>query len=942
MRSSNFRLLLPALLSFCLPVVAQSAQPANRIVAPIDESTRVTLAGNVHPLAQARYDRGPASLAAPTGRIALVLQRNAAQQQALTQYLVDLQSPGSPNYHKWLTPAQYGARFGVSDSDLATVQNWLQAHGFKIEKVPQARNLIQFSGTFGQIQEAFHTSIHTFQVNGVSHFANAADPQIPAALAPVVAGVGPLNDFRPKPAVVQGPRSHYDPSTQRIEPDLTLKTQSGSLLLVVDPADAATIYDTPNKNLNVNYSGATTYDGTGVNIGVVGVSNLEMQDITNFRTAFLGESSTSVNLPTVVIDGNDPGVQAGGAVEGLLDNEVAGGLAPKAKITYYAAADTDLTSGLIDATLRAIDDNTVSIINMSFSACESGLGTSGNQLVDETAQQAAAQGISLVVSAGDNGSAGCDDFNTETAAKQGLAVNGFASTPYTIAVGGTDFDVLSTSMSTYVNTGTSGAAPYYETAKGPIPELPWNDSTTTNGALSANVATKNSSGNTNIVAGSGGVSSVYAKPSFQTSLTPADNARDLPDVSLFAADGFHSAFWALCSDNVSDGSTTTYTDCQNTNGTFTSSTTIGGAGGTSAAAPAFAGMLALIAQAKGSASDNYRLGQANYILYQIAKATPSAFHDVATGNNSVPCTSGSPNCGSNGFLSGYNAGTGYDTATGLGSVDLNALLSAWSGVSLGGTSTTLTINGSTAAYTGVHGANVTFNVGVTPTTATGSVAIIDTANTNSGGTLDNGQIAIALTSGAGSATYNGLPGGTYTVSARYGGDTSNAASTSSPGIPVTISAENSTTTLVVNAYDATTGSPLSSLTNIPAGDYVFLDAQVLGAAEGQNTQGTATGTVTFYNGSTVLGTGHLDSGNNLASYPAFNANFLFLPAGSYNITAKYSGDASYNASTSSAVSFTVVSTAAIALSNSGNITVTHGASGTSTITVKPSGASPGR
>src|SRR5579863_5533529 len=148
MRSSNFRLLLPALLSFCLPVVAQSAQPANRIVAPIDESTRVTLPGNVHPLAQARYDRGPASLAAPTGRIALVLQRSAAQQQALTQYLVDLQSPGSPNYHKWLTPAQYGAQFGVSDSDLATVQNWPQAHGFKIEKVPQGRNLIQFSGTF--------------------------------------------------------------------------------------------------------------------------------------------------------------------------------------------------------------------------------------------------------------------------------------------------------------------------------------------------------------------------------------------------------------------------------------------------------------------------------------------------------------------------------------------------------------------------------------------------------------------------------------------------------------------------------------------------------------------------------------------------------------------------------------------------------------------------
>lgn len=938
---SRFSLLLPALLSLCLPGMAQSAQPANRIVAPLDEANRITLQGNIHPMAQARFDRGPAALSTPTGRIALVLQRSAAQQQALTQYLADLQNPASPNYHRWLTPAQYGARFGLSESDLVTLESWLQAHGFKIENVPQARNLIQFSGTFGQIQEAFHTSIHTFQVNGESHFANAADPQIPAALAPVIAGVGPLNDFHPKPGVVQGPHSHYDTMEHRIQPDLTLSNGTQNFL-VVDPADAATIYDSPNKTLNAAYTGSTNYDGTGVNLGIVGVSDLTMADVVNYRTAFLGETAGSVNQPTVVVDGNDPGLQAGGAAtEALLDNEVAGGLAPKAKIYFYTSADTDLTSGLFDAVLRAIDDNKVSILSMSFSSCESGLGTSENQFVDEVAQEAAAQGISFVVSTGDNGSAGCDDFNSETAAKQGLAVNGFASTPYTIAVGGTDFDVLATQMSTYVNTST-GTPPYYVSAKGFIPEVPWNDSTSANGALSANVAAKDSKGNTNIVAGSGGVSAVYSKPSFQSSLTPADGLRDLPDVSLFAADGGHNAFWVLCSDNVTDGVTSsTYTDCLTSGGTFTSSTLFSGAGGTSAAAPAFAGMLALIAQAKGSASDNYRLGQADYILYQIAKSTPAAFHDVTAGNNSVVCATGSPNCGTNGFLSGYNAGTGYDTASGLGSVDVSALVNAWGSVGLGGTSTTFNINGSTSAYTGVHGANLTFNVGVNPTTATGSVAIIDNANTNSGGTLGNAQIAIALTSGAGTATYNGLPGGTYNVSARYGGDTSNAASTSAT-IPVTISPEASTTTLVVNAYDATTGNPLSSLTNIPAGDFVFLDAQVLGAAEGNNTQGTATGTVTFYNGNSVLGTGNLDSGNNLASYPAFNANFLFLPAGSYSITAKYSGDASYNASTSSAINFTIAASPAIALSSSGNITVTHGSSGTSTITIKPSGGFTGQ
>lgn len=936
MTSTKLRLLLPALVSLCLPVMAQTTPAANRILVPIDESSRVTLRGNVHPLAQARFDTGPAQGSNPTGRIALLLQRSASQQQALTEYLADLQNPGSPNYRKWLTPAQFGTRFGISDSDLATVESWLQAQGFKIEKVPQARNLIQFSGTFDQVQAAFHTPIHTFRVNGQAHFANVSDPQIPAALAPVVAGVGPLNNFHPKSQLIHGPRFHWDAATHRYQPDLTLQDNAGNLYLVVDPADAATIYDSPNSALNTSYSG-TNFDGTGINLGIVGNSDLTLGDVQNYREAFLGETSGSVNLPTVVIDGNDPGLSSE-ADEALLDNEIAGGLAPKAKIYFYTAADTDLTSGLIDSAFRAIDDNTVSILSMSFGQCEANLGSSGNQLIDEAGEQAAAQGISIVVSAGDDGSAGCDDFNTESEAQSGLAVSGFASTPYTIAVGGTDFDGLTQStISTYVNTttGSSGTPPYYETAKGPIPEAVWNDSTTTTGNYSANVAAKDSSGNTSIVAGSGGVSQVYAKPSYQTSLTPGDSARDVPDVSLFAADGVHFSFWALCSDSVTDGSTSTYTDCQNGD----ISTGIEGVGGTSAAAPAFAGMLALISQSQGGK----RLGQADYVLYQLAKSNPSAFHDVTTSNNSVPCVTGSPNCGTNGFLTGYNAVSGYDTASGLGSVDLNALVKAWSSAALTSTSTSFNINGSTAAYTGTHGANLTLNVGVNPTSATGNVAIIANANmsTSANSTQNNGQLPIALSGGSGSTTYNGLPGGSYTVYAQYGGDTSDAESKSAT-IPVTIAAEPSTTTL--NAYD-TQGNPLSSLSNIAAGDYVFLDAQVEGTAEGSNTQGVATGTVTFYNGSTQLGTAAVNSEYNLASYPPNTDSFLFLPAGNYNITAKYSGDASFNASTSSAISFTIAAASpAITLGSSGNITVSPGATtgNTATISVTPSGGFTGQ
>jgi hypothetical protein len=898
------RFLILAAVGLCLPLAAQTPQPSlqvNRITAPIDDSNRVSLPGNIHPLAQARFDRGPAPLSMPTGRLLLVLQPSAAQQRALLQYLADLQNPGAPAFHQWLTPAQYGARFGPSDSDLQTIESWLQSHGFKVDKVPQARNIIQFSGSIDQLQTAFHTAIHTFSVNGETHYANVTDPQIPAALASIVTGVAPLNDFHPKPGVQLGATGRYDPTTHTIQPDLTLfGVGNGAPNLFVDPADAATIYDTPNANLNANYT-ATTYDGAGVSIGIVGTSDLTLADVTNYRTAFLGETSSSVNLPTVVIDGNDPGL-TGAADEALLDNEIAGGIAPKAKIYFYTSADTDLSSGLMNAWYRALDDNTVSILNLSFSGCEAAQGTAGNQALLEAAEQAAAQGISVTVSTGDGGSAGCDDFDTAALAQYGLAVNGIASTPYTIAVGGTDFDVLSSSFSNYVSTTNSGTAPYYRTALGYIPEEPWNNSTTSNTTLANNVAYRDSSGTTNIVAGGGGVSTVYSKPAFQSSLTPNDNARDLPDVSLFAANGFYQAYWAFCSDNVTDGNPngSPYTECQTTAGQLTASSTFGGAGGTSASAPAFAAMLALVEQKTGS-----RLGQADYVLYQLAQSKYSTvFHDVTSGNNSVPCAGGTPQCGSNGFLTGYNAGTGYDLASGLGSVDVAAMANSWSSVSLTSTSTTLAIDNSTAPVTAVHGKSLTFQVGVNPSSATGVVGIVDSASETSGAPQNDGQFSIALTSGSGSATWNGLPGGAYTVSAHYGGDTSDASSSSTP-ITVTISPEASTTALSINAENPNSGASISNLGSIPYGSQVVLDAQITGAAEGSSTQGLATGTVTYSDGSTTLGTASVSS-SNLASYPPLSSAFSVFAVGSHNVTAKYSGDPSYNPSASSPVAFTIV------------------------------------
>ncbi len=897
-----------------------SAPVAPRITEAIDEGRRTPLTGNVHPLAIARYDRGEAAASTPTGSIQLILRRSPAQQQALTSYLADVQNPHSGSYHKWLKPAEFGSRFGIGDADLQTLESWLQGQGFKIERVSAARNVLQFSGIFGQVENTFHTSIHTFQVEGVSHYANVSDPQIPAALKPVIAGVGPLHDFRPVSQAQFAGKAHFDSSSRGIRPDLTLFNSTGTPFLYVNPADAATIYDTPNATLNPNYSG-TTYDGTGINIGIIGDSNITIDDVSNYRVAFLGETAAAANLPTVVLDGVDPGIN-GDEGEALLDNEIAGGIAPKAKLYLYLAANSDLQTGIFDAFVRALDDNEVSILNLSFGGCEAGLGTAGNTFVLELMEQAAAQGISVTAATGDNGSAGCDSA-ASTSAQFGLAVSGFASTPYNIAVGGTDYDVLPANFTTYATDSSngkedSGSAPYYRTAISYIPEEPWNNSTESNNDLASN-SPLTQQGATGIVGGSGGASSCiaptttgdistcqggYAKPAFQSSLTPSDGVRDLPDVSFLAANGLYQAVWVVCSDNVANGSAfPAYTDCATDNGAFTSSTSFSGYGGTSAAAPTMAGVLALVEQKEGT-----RLGQADYVLYQLAQSKYSTvFHDVTEGNNSVVCAGGTPNCGSNGFLTGYNAGTGYDQASGLGSIDVAQLVSNWDSAGLNDTTTALTINGSTDAINVAHGTSLTFAASVSPTAATGMVGIIDNANETADGVKNNGQTLISLTGGSGSTSYNGLPGGSYTVYGFYGGDTSDAASTSN-GIPVTITPEDSTTALTANLYTVNgTLAPVSNLSSVPYGSYAQIQAQILGKAEGASTEGIATGTVSIAdNGTTLAANLPLNAGNAVLYETSGSTSASTFALGAHSLTASYGGDASYNASTSTPFAFTVV------------------------------------
>lgn len=911
---------------------ANAVTPQDRVRGPVIVEQRTALKGQTRRIAPGAVDLGEVSSSLSTGRMMLLLRRSDEQQAHLGQFLSQVQDPKSANYRHWLTPAQYGSAYGVSDHDLATVQQWLQGSGLKVEKIAAARNAILFSGTAGALANAFHTSIHSYRVGQELHFGNATDPEVPTALAAVIAGVSPMNDFRPKPLHVLRNSVQFNAASHRLQPALT-GGSDGDYSLYVTPADASVIYDTPNQNFNA--AAKQTLDGTGVTIGIIGYSALAMADVQNYRTAFLPAGAAS-NLPTQILDGaNDPGIIDGGvASEGLLDVEIAGGLAPGAAINYYYAASTDLSDGLILAGLRALEDNKINILSASYGECEADLGVGGNLEWSELWQQAAAQGISVTVSTGDSGSASCDtDSQSTLAAVHGLSVSGLSSTPYNIAVGGTDYYSLANNFSEYVSTD-SGSYPYYGTALSYIPENPWNDSSTIVGnSFTQNLPTYDGVGDTNIIAGGGGLSSLaicpgyllsdgscsqslsgYIQPPYQAAFQQQTPVRSIPDVSLLAANGFFGASWVFCSDSTVDARGGVYTDCQtNPNGQLVNGTPVGLIGGTSAAAPAFAGMLAMISQSQGGA----RLGQANTVLYNLAQDyNPSpnspgkyqrAFHDIIIGNNSVYCASGSPNCDTNNFLEGYNATPSYDMATGLGSVDLSQLIALWTTTNFTGTSNTLTAGTSSdtmssAPISVVHGTPLNFAAVVTPADATGQFSIVSTNSTNAAsfshyGSLDG--------TGTGYLTTNDLPGGTYTVYAYYAGDTSHTGSQSSNGINVTISPESSTTTLAFGTYDPITFATSEGVNTVAYGMNTFANAQPFGNNStvyytgSLLADGLATGSVTF------------NSNDGKTQSAAINSvgiaqlSLSTLPPGTYTYQASYAGDASFGPSTSTSQTLTV-------------------------------------
>ncbi len=920
--------LIACVLAIASPLLLAQTTPA-LVTQPVDNSVRTILPGNVHPLARAEFDQGEAPSDLALNRMLLVLKRSAQQETALRRLIENQQNKKSSSYLQWLTPEQFGAQYGPAESDVAAVTNWLQQSGFQITAISNGRTMIEFSGTAGQVKQAFGTAIHQYVIKGESHWANASNPSIPTALASVVAGVHKLHSFRKKAQNIQVGK--YSEKTKQLttrSPNFDTVIQ-GSDFFAVSPFDFATIYD-----LLPLWNAGTT--GAGQTIAIVGDSDIYQGDSTSnppilsdaatFWTLF-GLGANGVPMPTlkVTYNGPNPGFN-GDESEADIDTQWAGSVAPGATINYIASQDTETDDGVDLSALYIIDNNVAPVMSESFGACEAGLTSEGVQFYQLLWEQAAAQGITVMVSTGDSGSAGCDSPDTENVAQFGLGVNGIASTAFNVAVGGTDFNQFN-KQSTYWNSTNNPNTQQSVMTGIYIPETTWNDSCTNLLLQFLPGGTTNPEANCNnsqlqpdfldIAAGSGGASGEVnlgfgtMKPTWQTG-TPADNARDLPDVSLFASNGFVGSLYVFCESDLNTPQGCALTDLQ-------------GAGGTSFSSPAFAGIMALVNQQYGPQ------GIANLVLYNLSSKQPNAFHDVPAGSTiSVPCVTSTqanpdPNCTTNtagdayGVLTtpssstveAWNTTTGYDLATGLGSVDAANLVNNWKKVTFTGTNVNLTLP--TATIT--HGAQVTVTVSAAPTsgpgTPTGDVALL--VNPKPGtpaidwNTLKNGTITWQTTL---------LPGGTYEVIAHYEGDTTFGGNYSLPSGSITVNPENSFVYMPGLDIGTDQNGNIVYVSTVPYGSPYLLRADVLNSQQNFCLPPAAalnfrpfiacpTGTMTFTDNGNPLDGGTFT----LNSLGYTEDQQIQLTAGNHVLAGSYGGDPSYNSSSSGNVNVTVTQAA---------------------------------
>jgi subtilase family serine protease len=783
---------LPAL--FLAAGVLAAQTPAPRIQAEISSAGGSTLQGSLHPLAQNQFDSGRLPSGTRLNGMSIMFSRSAAQQADLEALIAAQQDPASPLYHQWLSPEQFAARFGMAQSDIAKVEAWLEQQGFSIDSIGRSQTMIRFSGTAGQVEQAFQTQMHYYTVAGEKHFAPSTELTIPSALVPVVTAIRNLDDFRPRPMIQRSRVRQANPAF----------TSSVSGNVYFAPGDIKVAYGVSSL---VN-AGTT---GAGQSVVAVGQSSIVNSDIENFETA----AGLTVKDPTqVLVPGSGtPATFSGDEGESDLDIEWSGGMAPGAAIFFvYTGSNTNF--GIYDSITYAVDEKIGNIISVSYGSCEPELSATNATALDTVFQQAATQGQSIVAASGDAGSSGCYVSPTTTnptlAAQEALAVSYPASSQYVTGVGGTE-----------ITSASDTAGNQYWEAKGSsdeitsllayIPEVAWNDDAA---AITA--------GATSLSATGGGISTLYTKsPTWQAGVPgiPATPGRYVPDVSFYASPDLPG--YLFCTSDTSDWNTGQTASC--TSGFRDSSTQdLTVAGGTSFSTPIFAGMVAILNQDKGYVSGQGLLNPTLYSLAANSTTYAAAFNDITTGNNECPSSAGSSYC-STASEGSYTTGTGYDPVTGLGSVNLSALAAAWpaSTSTLIGTTTTVSATTTTPA----SGANDTITITVASstgsTTPTGSISL----SIDGGGTSysSSGSVVPLTLGSGGTVTYtaNFTTAGVHTLVAQYAGDTTHAASTGTVAITIAGSSSGKGTfALAATPLTVSQGnSGSSTITVTPSGGY---------------------------------------------------------------------------------------------------------------------------
>jgi hypothetical protein len=920
--------------------IASLRAEESRIAGAIDRNRTVLLTGSIHPQALPSNERGAVDAMQPMRYLRISLQSSAAQAADLEQFLEAQRDPSSSDFHRWLTPEEYGERFGVSAHDLEQIAKWLQAEGFQVEESARARNWIAFSGTAGQVNRTFGAELRRYESGGAMHFSNAAAPSIPAALAGLVSEIHGLNDFHLQP-----------PRAKKSIPDYT----SGSGAHYLAPDDMSAIYD-----LAPLYQAG--FDGSGQKLVIVGQTDINLADIRGFRSAF----GLPAKDPQLVLYGPDPGVSSGDEIESDLDLEWSGAIARNATILFVYSQD------VFESISYAIDQNLAPVISMSYGGCELGVSASNRAV----AQQANAEGITWMNSSGDSGAAGCD-WGGPAAAQYGPAVTFPGDIPEVTAVGGTEFNE---SGGAGWNTGNSAT---YGSAKGYLPEKGWNDTALGGG----------------IWASGGGASVVFPKPWWQSGPgVPADGARDVPDVSLTAS-GDHDGYLIYLSGQLmSVGGTsasspsfagivalinqyvtakglqakpglgninpTLYNLAQNTTnaihdvtsgdnivpcvsksagcatGSFGFKATAGydqvtGVGsvdaynlvtkwdslptaiGTTTTLTANPASIApgastvLTAKVAAVTGGNAPTGNVNFTLGSVALGSAALTASGSTATAALTVKGASLASGANTITAVYTASGGFNNSTGTAVITLTPAAVA--------TSTAVAAGAATVAAGGTAQLTATVKPASGSIAPTGPVTFL--LGTNSLGTATLGAAASGSTAATAtlSVSASKLATGANSITASYAATTGFGASVSAPVI-VTVSAPLIATTAKLAANPASLAQSASTVLTI-----------TITPASGTT---SPTGTVTFTLGTAALGTATV-AGTGGTAAASLTVKGTSLTGGSNTIAASYAGDTKFSGSNASVTVTVTVAAAATTLALTANpASFAQNAATTLTATVK--------